>query len=105
MKRVLVAGLFHETHTFLPGQTGLDEFAVLRGDELFMALGDASPLAGTLETARECGWQVVPAIDYRAVPSAIVADEVVEAWWRDFEGYAEKALREPLDGIFLVLHG
>lgn len=105
MKRVLLAGLFHETHTFLAGQTRLDDFEILRGDELLSAEGDASPLAGALEVARACGWHVVLAIDYRAVPSATVADEVVEAWWRDFESFAINALQEPLDGIFLVLHG
>src|SRR5687768_2683526 len=33
-KRVLFAGLFHETHTFLDGTTGLRDFAILRGDEM-----------------------------------------------------------------------
>jgi microcystin degradation protein MlrC len=105
MKRVLIAGMFHETHTFLPGQTGLDQFLISRGEELLAAIGDASPLAGTLETARDCGWEVVPAIDYRALPSPTVSDEVVEQWWREFESYATKALEKNLDGVFLVLHG
>ena len=39
------------------------------------------------------------------MPSPMVADEVVEAWWRDFETFANRALQEPLDGIFLILHG
>ena len=38
-KRVLIAGLFHETHTFLDGTTGLRDFAVLRGDDMLARLG------------------------------------------------------------------
>ena len=34
MKRVLIAGLYHETHTFVPGRTSLADFAVLRGPEM-----------------------------------------------------------------------
>jgi microcystin degradation protein MlrC len=105
MKRVLLAGFFHETHTFLEGLTTLDDFAVLRGDALLAAEGDASPLAGALEVARACGWELVPTIDYRSTPSAMVADEVVESWWREFEACAQSALHKKLDGIFLILHG
>lgn len=105
-KRVLLAGLFHETHTFLSGTTSLADFAVLRGEELLQTAGDASPLAGAVETAHECGWEIVPAIDFRAEPSAIVEDEVVELWWDEFDAHLQKALsRGKLDGIFLVLHG
>ena len=54
--RVLLAGLFHETHTFLDGRTPLDDWTILRGDELLSARGDASPLAGAISVADECGW-------------------------------------------------
>lgn len=104
--RVLLAGFFHETHTFLSGTTGLADFEILRGDELLQTAGDASPLAGAVETGQECGWEFVPTIDYRATPSAIVEDAVVEQWWEEFESGLQKALAQgKLDGIFLVLHG
>lgn len=105
MKRILLAGLFHETHTFLKSTTRLEDFEILRGDELFSVEGDASPLAGVLEVARTANWQIVPALDYRAMPSAMVEDIVVENWWREFEGIALNALHQKLDGIFLILHG
>jgi microcystin degradation protein MlrC len=98
---VLLAGLFHETHTFLNGVTPLDAFAVRRGDELRAARGDGSPLCGVLEVAAERGWELVPTIDMRATPSATVADEVLETWWNEFR---ERAA-EQVDGVFLVLHG
>ena len=99
--RVLFAGLFHETHTFLGGTTGLGDFQVARGAEILRCAGDSSPIGGALESAAEFGWHVVPTVDFRASPSATVTDEVVETFWR------ELVLRiEPkLDAIYLVLHG
>ena len=105
-KRVLIAGIYHETNTFVPGVTRLADFACLRGHEMLRVEGDTSPLGGTLEAARACGWEVVTAVDYRATPSGTVEDAVLEAWWTEFQGAAHGALADgPLDGLFLVLHG
>ena len=99
---VLLAGLFHETHTFLDVPTPLADWTILRRDELFGARGDASPLAGVLSVADERGWRVTPTIDMRATPSGLVDDEVLEVFW---EGLAAGFDEGPFDGIFLVLHG
>lgn len=104
-KRVLIGGLFHETHTFLHGLTRLSECQVLQGDEFWSARGDASPLGGALETAHECDWSVRPSIDLRAVPGPMVQDEVLDFWWTHFAAALRAALSDGLDGIFLVLHG
>ncbi len=104
-KRVLLAGLFHETHTFLEGVTPLADWAIRRGDELLATEGDGSPLGGVLTVAREHGWQVIPAIDIRATPSALAVDEVVEVFSESLLATAKAALSEGLDGVFLVLHG
>lgn len=105
MPRVLIAGLFHETHTFLEGTTGLADFHRLRDGELLRCEGDSSPLGGVLECARQFGWQVVPTIDYRAQPSSTVTDEVLETFWQELETRARPALEDGLDAIYLVLHG
>lgn len=99
--KVLFAGLFHETHTFLDERTGLDQFAISRGEELLEVIGDSSPMGGALEFARDHDWEIVPTVDYRAVPSGTVTDEVVEAWWKDFREHWQA----DVDAIFLVLHG
>ena len=83
-KRVLLAGLFHETHTFLDWTTGLADFAVRRRDELFDAAGDGSPLSGVLQVAASCSWEVRPVIDLRTTPSAIVDDAVFTLFWDEF---------------------
>jgi len=104
-RRVLIAGLFHETHTFLTERTPWSAFAIRRGEEFFAARGDGSPLAGVLEIANERGWQVIPTIDARATPSGTVEDSAFEQFWSELRPAAESALRQGIGGIFLVLHG
>ena len=104
-KKVLLAGLFHETHTFLDGTTKLEDFQQRFGEELLNAAGDGSPLAACVEWAERDGVNLLPAVDMRAKPSAIVEDEVVERFWAALESYATPALQAKMDGILLVLHG
>ena len=100
-KRVLFAGLFHETHTFLEGTTGLGDFTIVRDDELLRCAGDSSPMGGALECAQSFGWEVLPAVDYRASPGAMVEDAVVKLFCAEL--LARVTL--PLDAVYLVLHG
>ena len=105
-KRVLVAGLFHETHTFLESSITLSDFQQRLGDEIFEARGDGSPLAGFLKVADEYDWNVVPIIDLRATPGGIVEDEVFDNFWSSFASIGGPLLIQgEVDGIFLVLHG
>ena len=104
-RRVLIAGLFHETHTFLTERTPWSAFSVRRGQEFFSARGDGSPLAGVLEVADERGWDVIPTIDARATPSGTVRDNAFEQFWSELRDVAESALQRGIDGIYLVLHG
>jgi microcystin degradation protein MlrC len=104
-KRVLIAGLFHETHTFLDGTTSLADFQILRGEEMLRCEGDSSPLGGVLFCARDFGWQVLPTVDYRAQPSAIVEDEVIETFISDLVTHSKRYLENGVDAIYLVLHG
>ena len=103
--RVLLAGLFHETHTFLAEKTTLADCTIARGDEMLGLAGNGSPLAGFLEVAHGQGWQVRPTIDLRATPSGMVEEAVFEYFWREFSQRAAVFLREGVDAIFLVLHG
>lgn len=104
-KRVLLAGIFHETNTFLNEVTPLSRFHCLLGEQLWEAEGDASPLAGALEVARECAWEVLPVIDLRAMPSATATDDVIALFWESFRTVAERERERGVDGIYLVLHG
>ena len=100
-QRIFIAGLFHETHTFVDGKTSLADFKIRRGEEMLACAGNASPLGGVLEYAKKQEWEISPGIDCRATPSGTVDDEVVETWWSEFEG----AWKPDCDAIYLVLHG
>jgi microcystin degradation protein MlrC len=62
-------------------------------------------LSGVLEVAASCGWDVLPAVDLRATPSAIVEDDVFEFFWQQFASTFERHRADGIAGIFLVLHG
>lgn len=104
--RVLVAGIFHETHTFLASRTGLADFAIRRGTELLARRGDGSTIDGCLEVAERHGWDVIAGVDYTALPSGMVEHEVFEAFWDDLRTpIAAAQAKGPIDGIWLALHG
>jgi len=103
--RVVMAGLFHETHTFVEKTTGLEDFQICCGEEMLACCGDSSPLGAALQAAIQSGWLVLPTVDVRAMPSGLVEDEVVERFWKEFYARASSAFIEGVDGIFVVLHG
>ena len=104
-RRVLVASLFHETHTFVEAPTLLSGFDVRAGEKMLACAGDASPVGGALELAKTLGWDVVPLLDARAVPSGTVEDEVFATYWREFRNRTQQLSEADIDGILLVLHG
>lgn len=104
MPRILLAGLFHETHTFVDERTPLEAFQVSYGRRLLETADDASPLGAVIAAACEYGWTLVPAIDVRATPSGTVDDEVVETFWSGVQTTLDDQTSPP-DAVFLVLHG
>jgi microcystin degradation protein MlrC len=104
-RRVLLAGLFHETHTFLSERTTLADMNIACGGEILQQEGDASPTDGFIEAAHAFGWEILPTISAFAMPGGPVADSAFEQFWREFVARAAPALRTQVDAIFLVLHG
>ncbi len=103
--RILTAGFFHETHTFVDELTRWEDFSVARGADVFQKRGDASPTDGFLEEAARQGLEVIPTLDARATPSGTVTEAAFEAFWVEFVERAAPELARGVDGIFLVLHG
>lgn len=104
-RRVLVAGLHHQTNTFGAGRTSLEDFRIQRGEEMLRAGGGALSLAGLVEVASENEWELLPAVDMRAMPGATAADAVVDLFWAEFRAVVDKEEASGIDGIFLMLHG
>lgn len=105
MARILLGGISHETHSFVEEITPLSAFTVHRGAGLLARAGDGSMVDGFLEVAEREGWEVLPAAFWRATPSGIVADAVVESFLDDLLPVAAEAASGGLDAVFLVLHG
>ncbi|MCA9040678.1 MAG: M81 family metallopeptidase [Planctomycetaceae bacterium] len=103
--RILLAGLFHETHTFLEEVTHIEDFEIRRGEELLSVAGDGSPLAAVVEFGNKTGWEFLPTIDMRAMPSGTVANDVFETFWEAFVAGYQNEIEQGIDGIYLVLHG
>jgi microcystin degradation protein MlrC len=103
MRRVLVAGLSHQTNTFVGGRTGLEDFEVRRGEEIL--LNNAAPIAGVSEVGREKDWEILPVVDMWAMPGATVADAVVDLFWAEFQAVADSEAMNGVDGVFVILHG
>ncbi|MGY9033261.1 MAG: M81 family metallopeptidase [Rhodobacterales bacterium] len=107
-KRVLLAGLFHETHSFLHQKTGLDAFAVgglnIGQEVITKNAGNGSPTDGFLDYAGSQDWEIVPAIQMAANPSGMVTQDVIDIFYKHFfEAFDRESAH--VDGIFLVLHG
>jgi microcystin degradation protein MlrC len=105
-KRVLLAGISHETHSFVAETTPLGKFTIRRGPALLGCAGDGSMVDGFLEVAAGEGWSVVPVAMYRAQPAGRIEHAVFEAFWAELAEGVRAALAEgPLDAIWLALHG
>lgn len=103
--RVLIAGLFHETHNFLSGTTDWSAFDVWYEEDLLSLCGQSSPIGGVLDYALQQGWDIVPTVFATAVPSATVEDDAFERFWSLFKTSAAAAIESGVDAIYLVLHG
>ena len=104
-ERILLAGLYHETHTFVGDITRADAVRLRRGEELLARRGDASTVDGFLNVAARENWRVVPLLEIGAMPSGTLDHAVFEAFWTEFERGARAAMDRGLDGVWLALHG
>ncbi len=109
MKRrpsVFFAGFFHETHTFLAGQTSFGDFDRRRGDDLLARRGDASMIDGFLKVAEAQDWDLAASVEYAALPSAMIDHAVFEQYWQELDNDLRAAMeRKSIDAIWLALHG
>ena len=104
-ERILLAGLYHETHTFVGDITRADAVRLRRGEELLARRHDASTIDGFLTVAARESWRVVPLLEIGAMPSGTLDHAVFEAFWTEFERGARAAMDRGLDGVWLALHG
>jgi microcystin degradation protein MlrC len=106
-RRIIVGGLFHETHTFAPTRTTMSDFqerSVLYDDDLVTKTrGTRSGIAGMLDGAREAGWQILPTVYAGAMPAGTVDQAAYEQLLDEMLTRIRSQI--PVDGVLLALHG
>jgi len=105
--RVGIAGLLHESNTFLPVPTRRCHFeqgSLTQGESLLERwAGSLHELGGFLEGARIQGFQPVPLFASFAIPSGTIEDKAFEELVTLMVDGLQSAL--PLDGLLVALHG
>ncbi|HYJ13175.1 MAG TPA: M81 family metallopeptidase [Thermomicrobiales bacterium] len=107
--RIAIGGILHETNTFSPGVTTLDDFrhrTLLRGDDLLRAArgGPGAP-GGALAAAGDA--TILPLLLASATPGGPVTTETFESLAGDLTDRLRGHQRRwpGIDGVLLFLHG
>ena len=105
--RIGIAGLLHESNTFLPRPTEYEDFASTsfsKGAELLDKWrGARHELGGFVDGVREFGGTAAPALATFAVPSGALTPEAFERLTAEMLQAMDAA--GPVDGMLLALHG
>ncbi len=105
--RIGIAGITHETHTFLPDKTGVAGFEseTIRGKAILETYRDTNTcIGGFIEVCEARGAELAPVVFSSGGVSGTVADAVYEKYVGEMrEGFS--CLADTLDGILLWLHG
>src|SRR5215471_10642079 len=111
MTRIAVGGFLHETNTFAPTRAAYNDFvhgggwpSMAVGTDMLKVMRDINVgLAGFIETALTCGWELVPTISAAASPSAHVTKDAFERIVKVMVDGIRAA--GPIDAVYLDLHG
>ena len=106
-KRVLVGGIRHELNSFVPGTVGLDVFRrVMVREGASVVEQPSSSMLGAVEVARRRGIELVPTLSAHAGAGGPVKDEAYVALAdRLLELARAEVAKDPVDGVYLHLHG
>ena len=105
--RILVGGINHESNSLNPIITMEEDFVVFRGNEIVgKGMLPHYSSTGIINTLREAGAEIIPAVLARAVPNGVVSGAFYKNFKAEFLDRARDALKAgPIDGICLALHG
>ncbi|HZN34998.1 MAG TPA: M81 family metallopeptidase, partial [Pirellulaceae bacterium] len=109
--RIAVGGILHETSTFLPQTTGVEDFAagfgLFRGAAVRERFAGANMcIGGFFDAAESCGFDAVPLLWGFAYPSGLIRNADYGRLKAEFlERLAAADAERRLDGVLLDLHG
>src|SRR5699024_3378256 len=100
-----VAGIYHETNSFAPGKTTVDDFKetwINDKDKYFdMYRGTRTSMGGTIDAANNLGVQLIPGFYTETTPSGMVTGETIEL----LINALLDSISSSIDGLVLILHG
>jgi microcystin degradation protein MlrC len=100
--RIVVGSIMHESNTFTPYPTSLEEFRPRYGDVILQEPGLGS-LGGIIARLRAQASQVIPTVSAHALPGGVVARQAYETMKQALvEGIGAAGA---VDGVCLALHG
>ncbi|MFC1692030.1 M81 family metallopeptidase [Candidatus Latescibacterota bacterium] len=106
MKRILVGSLLHETNTFNPNPTGLEEFklrGMLFGDEIVeKRRHTATEIGGFIDILERNNVKIIPTVHASPYPSGLVTTEALEI---ALSCILDTLDTTQVDGVLLSLHG
>lgn len=106
MKRILIAGMHHESNSFNPLTTFEKDFKVIYGKEIFDNLRGNDAISGIIKTLQGADYQVIPTVYARAVPNGEVDFDFYMKLKNEIINRARAAAEEtPIDALTLALHG
>lgn len=105
--KIGVLSVFHETNTFSPIQTDMENFKKnvwLTGPDIITAFeGTKTPLGGFLEIISERGYEAVPLFAAHATPAGVVTHEVFQEIMLNVRKQLEA--NPQINALALELHG
>lgn len=105
--KILVGGIYHESHSFSSEPTDLESFRkvlLLEGIEVIKKLrGTVSEMAGFIEGAEKFGFEIIPTLWAWSVSTAPVQADTLDYLIDIVRQRFEK--EDQIDGILFALHG
>lgn len=103
--RIGVAGIYHETNSFAPGVTTLNDFKDTWIDkhEVYFSKyqGTRTSMGGTIDSAQVNDVELIPGLYTETTPSGMVTEEAVDSL---IDSLVD-SLPDRIDGLILILHG
>jgi len=101
--RIAIAGIVHETNTYVQEETPISAFKILRGEQMLKIRGTETHTGGAIDACVRLGVTAVPILQAFAQPSGKIAAEAYNTMKTDL--LERLASEMPVDGVFLDLHG
>ncbi len=102
--RIAIAGLLHETHTFLPHKTTVSDFRLYRGDQMFEHRQMNTSMGGIINTCEKYDVELLPTMIASGGCSGIVYDKTYQELIDEILQRLAK-IENSFDAILLSLHG